>query len=114
MPSYGSAFRDVLKSAGVECLSLPPRSPDLNAFAERWVLSIKDECLRRLILFGEQSLRKAVHEYIAHHQHDRSHQGISNAIPFPRPEDRVGSRDGPILCRQRFGGLLRFYYRKAG
>jgi putative transposase len=111
---YGLAFRDVLKSAGVECLPLPPRSPDLNAFAERWVLSVKDECLHRLILFGERSLRKAVDEYIAHHQHDRSHQGLANAIPFPRPEDRVGSRDGPILCRERLGGLLKFYHRKAG
>jgi putative transposase len=111
---YGPAFRDVLNSTCLECLPLPPRSPDLNAFAERWVLSVKDECLNRLILFGERSLRRAVDEYVAHHQHDRSHQGLANAIPFPRAEDRVGSRDGPIICRERLGGLLKFYHRTAG
>ena len=111
---FTEQFREILKSAGVEPLRLPVRSPNLNAFAERWVLSVKDDCLNRLILFGEGSLRKAVTEYIAHHQHDRSHQGLANAIPFPRAEDRVGSRDGPITCRERLGGLLKFYYRKAG
>lgn len=111
---YGPAFRDILQSTGVECLPLPARSPDLNAFAERWVLSVKDECLNRLILFGERSLHKAVHEYIAHHQHERPHQGLANAIPFPQPEDRGGSQDGPIFCRERLGGLLKFYHRKAG
>ena len=98
----------------MKCLPLPPRSPDLNAFAERWVLSVKEECLSKLILFGESSLRKAVTEYIAHHQNERPHQGLANALPFPQPEDRVRSRDGPIICRERLGGLLKFYHRKAG
>lgn len=108
------AFREILRSAGVECLPLPPRSPNLNAFAERWVRSAKEECVNKLILFGEGSLRRALAQFEAHFLGERNHQGLSNKIPFPRSEDRVGSLDGPIECRSRLGGLLSFYHRRAG
>jgi putative transposase len=58
---------------------LPPRSPNLNAYAERWVRSVKEECLSRLILFGEASLRHALTQYVAHFHHERNHQGKDNA-----------------------------------
>src|ERR1035441_3004409 len=64
---FCAAFLDVLRSSGIRPLALPPRSPNLNAFAERWVSSVRQECLSKLILFGEASLRRALTEYIDHH-----------------------------------------------
>ncbi|MHC4932522.1 MAG: integrase core domain-containing protein [Planctomycetota bacterium] len=107
------AFRSVLKSGGIRCLPLPARSPNLNAFAERWVRSVKDECLSRLILFGEGSLRKALDQYLAHYRHERNHQGLRNGVLEPLSEDRVGESQGRIQRRNRLGGLLNFYYRRA-
>ncbi len=95
-------------------LALPARSPNLNAFAERWIRSAKEECLDRLIFFGAGSLTRALYRYVEHHQHERNHQGRDNLIPFPSPDDRVGAADGEIVRRERLGGLLGFYYREAG
>ena len=108
------AFRRLLDSGGVRSLVLPARSPNLNAFAERWVRSAKEECLAKLILFGEGSLRRALDDYVAHYHHERNHQGKGNAVLAPRPEDRIGETTGPINRRKRLGGLLNFYYRRAG
>ncbi|MHC4549909.1 MAG: helix-turn-helix domain-containing protein [Planctomycetota bacterium] len=108
------AFRRVLGAGGVSSLLLPARSPNLNAFAERWVRSVKEECLAKLILFGEGSLRRALDDYVAHYHHERNHQGKGNAVLAPRPEDRIGETTGPIHRRKRLGGLLNFYYRRAG
>jgi transposase len=105
-------FDMILRAAGIEPTPLPARSPNLNAFAERFVRSIKEECLDRMIFFGEASLRYAVTEYIAHHQHERPHQGKENRILFPLHPSDPQPRDGPIVCRERLGGLLRFYHRK--
>ena len=99
-------------TAGVEPLRLPPSSPDLNAFAERWVRSVKEECLSRLILFGEASLRRALNEYIAHFHAERPHQGKGNVLLFPEPTDRASPAIA-LQCRQRLGGLLRYYARAA-
>jgi transposase InsO family protein len=107
------AFRRLLESAGVRSLPLPARSPELNAFAERWVRSVKEECLSKLILFGEGSLRRVLDQYVAHYRHERNHQGLGHVILEPRPEDRVGENRGRIRRRKRLGGLLNFYYRKA-
>jgi len=76
-------FEDVFASEGIRCLKLPPRSSNLNAFAERWVRSVKEECLNKLILFGERSLQRAVTEFIAHFHSERNHQGKANALLFP-------------------------------
>ena len=70
-----AAFQDVLRSSGIKPLALPPRSPNLNAFSERWVRSIKQECLSKLILFGEPSLRRVLSEFIDHYHFERNHQG---------------------------------------
>jgi transposase InsO family protein len=72
-----------IEDAGVERVALPPRSPNLNAYAERWVRSVKEECLSRLILFGEASLRHALMEYGTHYHHERNHQGKGNVLLFP-------------------------------
>ena len=108
---YSSAFRDLLEDAGVQIVRLPPRSPNLNAYAERFVRSIKDECLGRLIFFGERSLRKATREFAAHYHQERNHQGLGNQLV--EPNDRLDTNFGAVDCLQRLGGLLRFYHRAA-
>jgi hypothetical protein len=87
----------------------------LNAFAERFVRSVKAECLDRTIFFGEGSLRHAITEYVEHHyRHERPHQRKENRLLFPsKPPDDPAPRDGRVLCRERLGGMLRFYYRAA-
>ena len=108
---FCDAFRTILRDGGVEPLRLPPRSPNLNAFAERWVRSVKEECLSRLILFGEASLRRALNEYVEHFHSERNHQGKGNILLFPRPGDT--RKVGHVECSQRLGGLLRYYGRAA-
>jgi putative transposase len=108
---YSAAFRRLLNDAGTEVVRLPPRSPNLNAFAERFVLSIKDECLNRMIFFGERSLRKATIEFASHYHSERNHQGINNRLIEPKRRD--DSTLGAIQCARRLGGMLRFYHRVA-
>ena len=105
-------FRSILRDGGVEPLRLPASSPNLNAFAERWVRSAKEECLSKLILVGEGSLRRALNEYIAHFHSERNHQGKGNVLLFPEPIDH-GIPGGRVQCRRRLGGLLRYYSRAA-
>ena len=92
-------------------VKLPPRSPNLNAHAERFVRTIKESCLERMVLFGEGSLRKAIHEFVEHYHGERNHQGLGNRLII-EDESGVGSC-GPIQCRQRLGGMLNYYYRQA-
>ncbi len=108
---YSAAFRDLLICSGVEIVRLPPQSPNLNAYAKRFVRSIKDECLSRVILFGERSLRKATREYAAHYHGESNHQGIENRLI--EPDDREESTLRVVECVQRLGGMLRFYQRAA-
>src|SRR3982074_857543 len=108
---FTRSFRDILMSGRVEPLALPARSPNLNAYAERWVRSVKEECLSKVILFGERSLRRALSEYIDHFHAERNHQGKGNVLLFPRVTDR--QHEGPVRCRERLGGLLRYYDREA-
>jgi putative transposase len=103
---FSEDFDAVFLAAGIEPLKLPPQSPNLNAFAERWVRSVKDECLDQLILFGEQSLHRALDESLAHHQHEPNHQGLDKVIPFP--DQQTGCREGAIRKSERLGGLLNF------
>jgi hypothetical protein len=106
-------FRETLAVGGVKCLRLPPRSPNLNALAERWVRSVKEECLSHLILFGERSLRKALTQFQEHYHEERNHQGKSNVLLFPAPAPLEPGRRRGIRCRERLGGLLRYYSRAA-
>ena len=105
---YCPAFQHIIDAAGVKRVPLPPRSPNLNAYAERWVRSVKEECLSRLILFGEASLRYALTQYGAHFHHERNHQGKNNVLLFPTVSPDA-ERPGPIQCRERLGGLLKYY-----
>ena len=112
-PKYCKSFRNIIESGDVKTLPLPARSPNLNAFAERWVKSVKDECLSKLILFGEKSLRRALREYLTHFHTERNHQGKNNILLFPvatMVENRI---DGSINCKERLGGLLKYYHREA-
>jgi transposase InsO family protein len=79
-PLYTREFRAVLERGGVEVLRLPAQSPNLNAFAERFVLSIKSECLDRLMPLGERHLQRAASEFVSHYHHERNHQGLENRV----------------------------------
>src|SRR5215467_9143539 len=107
-------FREVIQAGKVKPLKLPARSPNLNAFAERWVRSVKEECLSRLIFFREHSLRRALTEYIDHFHRERNHQGKGNKLLFPPPCGPVQRcRRGTVQCKERLGGLLRYYEARA-
>ena len=110
-PLFSEAFRETLAAAGVRTVRLPARSPNLNAYAERFVRTIKAECLHRLILIGERSLRRAVGEFVTHYHHERNHQGRDNQLLVPTAAAMRGH--GRIACRPRLGGLLRYYHRPA-
>jgi len=106
-------FRDTLATGGVKCLPLPPRSPNLNAHAERWIRSIKEECLSKLILFGENSLRRVVSEFLEHYHQERNHQGKDNLLLFRVSARQENHPPRAIRCRERLGGLLKYYGRAA-
>ena len=105
---YCPAFQQIIDAAGVTRVPLPPRSPNLNAYAERWVRAVKEECLSRLILFGEASLRHALTEYVDYFHHERHRQGKGNVLLCP-PVNHDAERAGPLQCRERLGGLLKYY-----
>jgi len=109
---YCPAFQHIIDAAGVTRVPLPPRSPNLNAYAERWIRSVKEECLTRLILFGEKALQHALTAYVTHYHYERNHQGKDNVLLFPSSGQGCESQ-GPIQCRERLGGLLKYYEREA-
>ena len=108
-PLFTANFREILRSGGVESVRLPPRSPNLNAFAERFVLSIKSECLERMVFVGERHLRRAIDEYVEHYHIERPHQGLANELIYEVPE----CCEGPVHRRERLGGMLSSYYCEA-
>jgi putative transposase len=107
---YGEGFRHTLESSGVKIVLCPPRVPQCNAHAERFVRSIKQECLSRLIFLSEGHLRKTISIFIGHYRHRRNHQGIENKlIEAPKPL----AKRGRIRCQKEIGGMLNYYYREA-
>jgi transposase InsO family protein len=110
-PLFTTEFLSLLAGVGVESVKLPPRSPNLNAHAERFVRSIKESCLDRLILFGEKSLRTTIQNFIVHYHAERHHQGLGNRLLQPEPS-HVG-RTGAVQRREHLGGMLNYYYRTA-
>jgi hypothetical protein len=110
-PAFTKQFASILKSAGVKPVKLPPRSPNLNAYAERFVRSIKEECLSQMIPLGENHLRRGVAEFMLHYREERNHQGLDNTLI--EPEGHVGQTAGEVQCRDRLDGLLRYYHRAA-
>ena len=107
---YSEQFRRLIRDNGTKVIRLPPRSPNLNAYAERFVRSIKDECLDRMIFVGQASLRRAVSEYVKHYHRERNHQGLNNRLIVPTT---VQATDGTVSRYARLGGTLNFYYRRA-
>ena len=111
---YCHDFRQLIEQAETTIIGLPPRSPNLNAYAERFVGSIKAECLNRLIFFGEASLRRALREYIIHYHLERNHQGMNNRLLNSAANDDQYLIDATkIACRSRLGGMLNCYYYEA-
>jgi len=110
-PLFTAEFLQILADVGVKSVRLPPRSPNLNAYAERFVRTIKQNCLERMIIFGEDSLHNAVREFVGHYHRERNHQGIQNKLIIPTAGN--GCCDGVIQKRERLGGMLNFYYRDA-
>ena len=108
---FTRSFRSIVMSGPIEPLALPAHSPNLNAHAERWVRSVKEECLSKVILFGERSLRRVLNDYVDHFHAERNHQGKGNVLLFPQATEH--HREGPVRCRERVGGLLRYYHREA-
>jgi len=108
---FTAVFAHTLKQDDIRCLRLPPQSPNLNAHLERFMRSIKEECLNRLIFFGESSLRRAVTTYLEHYHAERNHQGLDNRLIESQSDSPPTA--GNIACRERLGGMLRYYYRGA-
>ncbi len=110
---FMDSLRTIIKSSRVEPLKLPARSPNLSAFAERWVRSVKEEALSKLILIGEASLRRVLREYLTHYHQERNHQGKGNVLLFPSSQAPTTCRNQSVICRERLGGLLKYYHRQA-
>jgi putative transposase len=108
---YSQQFRRLIRDNGTKVIRLPPMSPNLNAYAERFVRTIKDECLNRMIFIGQASLRRAVAQYIDHYHGERNHQGLKNRL-IQTPAVVIAN-DTAIHRQARLGGTLNFYYRKA-
>ena len=99
-----------MEGAGVRVVLTPIQGPNANAYAERLVRSVREECLDRLILFGERRLLRVLAEFVAHYHEERNHQGLGNDLIAPEPLPRDGTN---VRCRERLGGLLRYYHRAA-
>jgi transposase InsO family protein len=108
---YCPAFHEFMKREGIEVIRLPPRSLNLNAYAERRVRGIRDECLSRVIPIGQGMLRRALRDYEAHFHHERNHQGLGNVLIMPRVSS--AHRVGRVIRHPRLGGLLNYYERAA-
>jgi transposase InsO family protein len=108
---FTQAFDALLKTSGVEPVLLPPRSPNLNAHCERFIRSIKEEALGRMVMLGERALHHALHQYLAHYHTERNHQGLDNRLIAP--EGVVSCQTGCVVRRERLGGLLSYYHREA-
>jgi transposase InsO family protein len=110
-PLYTKDFLATLAGSGIESVRLPPRSPNLNAYAERFVRTIKEGCLEQMILFGENSLRNAIREFVTHYHLERNHQGLDNRLIVT--SQTAVQAAGDLRKRQRLGGMLNYYYREA-
>jgi transposase InsO family protein len=110
-PLYTKEFVEIVAGCGVEAVKLPARSPNLNAYAERFVRTIKEECLDRMLFFGEDMLRGTIREFVKHYHEERNHQGLENGL-LTKKLPTVDCA-GPVRKRERVGGLLNYYFRDA-
>ncbi len=107
---FPAAFDTVFKSEDVTIIRTPVRAPNANAFAERWVRSIREECLDKIIILNERQLQRVLTAYVDYFNHARPHQGINQQCPIRLERS---ARDGPIGRRDILGGVLHDYYRRA-
>jgi putative transposase len=107
---WTDGFHRIVQGAGVRIVRTPVQAPNSNAYAERFVRSIREEYLDRLILFGERRLLRALDEFVAHYHGERNHRALGNALIVP---EVVLSRGPRVRWRERLGGLLRYYHRAA-
>jgi putative transposase len=111
--NYRQAFDNALRAKGADVMTLSYRSPNLNAYVERFVQSIQQECLDHFLIFGEKHFDYLVREYVEHYHTERPHQGLGNrVIADESPPAPLDSNDN-VLCRTRLGGLLKHYHRTA-
>jgi putative transposase len=108
---YKQAFDQTLRQEGVDVTRLALRSPNTNAFVERFIQTIQVECLDHFLVFGEKHFDFLVREYVAHYHEERPHQGLGNRLLHGQPPPE--SSDSSIQCRTRLGGLLKHYHREA-
>ena len=108
---YTQQFNSIIKGSGIKLVKIPLMSPNLNSWSERWIKSIKAECLKHIIPLGEKSVRRSITSYVEHFHQERNHQGLENNIPFHA--EHVGKASGEIKTKERLGGLLKYYYRDA-
>ena len=108
---FTAKFCGILKDAGVKVVRTAIQAPNMNAVAERWVQTVKHECLSKLILFGDRHLRRVLSEFADHYHQERPHQALGNAPIEPRAGQP--HTDGQIVADERLGGLLRSYRRVA-
>jgi hypothetical protein len=113
-PLFSEAFRKILKDSGIKPLKLPAKSPNLNPYAERFVRSIKEECLNRLILFGENHLRTAIRNYAQHYHLERPHQGLDNELIMPVGPANENRPLGEIGCKERLGTIAQALFSESG
>ncbi len=104
------AFDSVFEAEGVEIVDIPYQAPNANAFAERWVRTVRQECLDKIIILNERHLHKTLQEYVAYYNARRPHQGLNQDSPLG-----LGpvTQEGPIQHRNVLGGIIRDYYREA-
>jgi transposase InsO family protein len=110
-PLYTKEFIGIVATSGIKPIKLPPRSPNLNAYAERFVRTIKESCLDQMIFFGEDMLRNAIREFVVHYHLERNHQGLENRLLVPLEITSMWT--AVVQKRERLGGLLNYYYREA-
>ena len=96
----------MLKASGVEVLRLPGRSPNLNSYTERFVLSANSECLRRIVPLTERHLRRTMSAFVSHYHGERHHQGLGGSLIIAN--DNTERAEGDVQCRERLGGMLKF------
>jgi transposase InsO family protein len=107
---WSAAVRQTLATAGIRVIQTPYAAPNCNAYAERFVRSVKEECLNRMVILGEPHLRRTLVAFTEHYHWERNHQGLEDRLIMSEPTTPLC---GSIHCRPRLGGLLRYYYRAA-
>jgi putative transposase len=108
---YVPDFEDTLNSAGIQLKRVAYRAPNMNAYIERFVQSIQQECLDKFIAFSQEHIDLLAAEFLEHYHHERLQKGKAN-VPLTGAL-KVASTEGEIACRARLGGVLRHYYREA-